>query len=260
MDTIVDTHCHAGLEKYEPIEALIDQMFRNRVTGAVLVQHLGQYDNRYLIECAQRFPGKLAIVALVDVADENAPAQLAAWAAHPFVRGVRLSASERSPGRNPWAIWEKAEELGLSVSFHGLAADYAVDASYQLASRFRQCRFVIEHLGRPDLAAGTQGRAFQQVLKFADLPHVSIKLSGFHVYSPVKQTRYPEFMPFVRAALDAFGPERCMWGSNYPPVSSAEGFHNTLSQARDDWPWRDERERRLVLGETAAVHYRLPAH
>jgi predicted TIM-barrel fold metal-dependent hydrolase len=202
----------------------------------------------------------LAIVALVDVSGERAPQQLEGWAAQPNVRGVRLGATERSPGRNRWAIWEKADELRLSVSFHGLAADYAREDTFELARQFRQGRLVIEHLGRPDLAAGIKGRAFQQVLRYADLPHVSIKISGFHVYSPVRQTRYPEFMPFVRAALDAFGPERCMWGSNFPPLSGAEGFHNALAQARDDWPWRDDRERRLVLGETAASHYQLPTH
>ena len=45
-------------------------MSRNRVTGAVLVQHLGQYDNQYLIECAQRFPGKLALVVQPGTSDQ----------------------------------------------------------------------------------------------------------------------------------------------------------------------------------------------
>ena len=38
---VVDTHVHAGLRKYEPIESLLDQMFRHRVDHAVLVQHAG---------------------------------------------------------------------------------------------------------------------------------------------------------------------------------------------------------------------------
>jgi hypothetical protein len=72
---VVDTHVHAGLTKYEPIESLLDQMFRHRVDHAVLVQHAGMFDNAYLIECAQRFPGRFAVACLVDSSRPDAADQ-----------------------------------------------------------------------------------------------------------------------------------------------------------------------------------------
>ena len=54
---VVDTHVHVGLRKYEPLEALLDQMNRNRVDKAVLVQYMGNPDNTYMTECMRAHPG-----------------------------------------------------------------------------------------------------------------------------------------------------------------------------------------------------------
>ena len=57
---IVDTHCHAGMTKYEPVESLLRHMETSGVDQAVLIQYMGNTDNEYLADCLARFPGKLA--------------------------------------------------------------------------------------------------------------------------------------------------------------------------------------------------------
>ena len=254
---IVDTHCHAGLEKYEPVESVVDQMFRHRVDAGVLVQHLGQYDNQYLVDVAARYPGRFAVLVMVDVTRDDAPERLAYWAAKANVRGARIKAADRSPGKNPWAIWEAADALGMSITLNGKASDYSSDTTLELARRFPKLRMVVEHLGRPSLADGPNGAEFKRTLRLAELPNVWLKISGFHVFGEASTQHYPEWTPFIRAGLSAFGAERCMWATNYPPVSNAEGYHNTITHARDHWPWKDDRERRLVMGDNAAAHYLL---
>ena len=54
---IIDTHCHAGLNWFEPIENLIFQMDKNFIDKAVLIQHKGSTNN-YLYECFNRFSNK----------------------------------------------------------------------------------------------------------------------------------------------------------------------------------------------------------
>ena len=51
---IIDTHCHAGHNWFEPFETLLFQMDRNGVDGAVLIQHGGTYDNDYLSSAHRR--------------------------------------------------------------------------------------------------------------------------------------------------------------------------------------------------------------
>jgi len=68
--TVVDTHTHAGVNWFEPVEMLLYQMTLNQVDHAVLIQHgrpeYGTYDHSYLYECVERFPGKFNIVVIVD--------------------------------------------------------------------------------------------------------------------------------------------------------------------------------------------------
>ena len=63
---IIDTHCHAGRNWFEPLETLLFQMDRNGVDGAVLIQHGGTYDNDYLFECVSAQPGRFKIVVMID--------------------------------------------------------------------------------------------------------------------------------------------------------------------------------------------------
>ena len=71
-----------------------------------------------------------------------------------------------------------------------------------------------EGLGQP---------AFQALLDVARLPQVHVKLSGFHHWC---RERYPyrDGMPFVEAAVKAFGAGRCMWGSDFPHVLAGCGY------------------------------------
>jgi L-fuconolactonase len=73
---VIDTHCHASPYWFEPVEVLLDEMNRNGVDQAVLIQIAGQYDNSYLIECMRRFPGRFSVVALVDTNRSDAPERL----------------------------------------------------------------------------------------------------------------------------------------------------------------------------------------
>jgi len=64
--TIVDTHCHTGIHKYEPVESLLFHMDSSDVDKAVLIQHAGETDNSYHVECLQKFPGRFASAMIVE--------------------------------------------------------------------------------------------------------------------------------------------------------------------------------------------------
>src|SRR5712691_7188035 len=117
---VVDTPIHASPYWYEPVETLLDQMNRHGVAQATLIQIGGEYDNSYLIECMRRFPGRFAVVGLVDTDRPDAPERLEEWVKQ-GVEGIRLRPLARSPGRDPLAIWRKAAELGIMVSAQGSA-------------------------------------------------------------------------------------------------------------------------------------------
>lgn len=241
---IVDTHCHAGLRKYEPIESLLDQMFRNGVDQALLVQHLGEYDNRYLSECTQRFPGRLGAAILVDPSRADAPDTLARDADLPGVRGLRMEATY------PESLWKKLNELGLPATIRGSLADLASDETRRRIRHYERINVCIEHLGFPDAAEPAPYSTYRKVLQLADLPNVYLKVSGYYGFWGSGYP-YTDVIPFAQLALEAFGPRRMMWGSDFPPVSGREGYHNALAFVDLLYPGLSQEERSWLMGKTA---------
>src|SRR5215813_1419714 len=144
--TIVDTHCHALPHWFEPVEVLLHQMNANGVEKATLVQVRGQFDNRYIMECVRRFPGRFSAVVIVDTDRPDAPETLGRWV-HEGAEGVRLSPTVRSPGGDPLAVWRKAAELGLPVSCLGSPAGFTSPQFEQVVKEFPNLPLIIEHLG-----------------------------------------------------------------------------------------------------------------
>ena len=68
---IVDTHCHTGIHKYEPVESLIYHMDACSVDQAVLIQHAGETDNAYHVECMDRFHGLFASAMIVSPEEDG---------------------------------------------------------------------------------------------------------------------------------------------------------------------------------------------
>ena len=57
--------------------------------------------------------------------------------------------------------------------------------------------------------------------------------------------------PLIEMAIDAFGPSRLMWGSDFPPVASREGYRNALRFPMEHVPFRSETDKEWIFGKTA---------
>jgi predicted TIM-barrel fold metal-dependent hydrolase len=82
-------------------------------------------------------------------------------------------------------------------------------------------RLLFDHAGCPDVRAGLNQPGFQALLRLADTGRAHVKLSGMSKYS---NEPYPfqDTQPYLRALLDAFGPEHCMWASDWPHLKAPE--------------------------------------
>ncbi len=257
---IVDTHCHAGRNWFEPVELLLHQMNLNGVDKAVLIQHRGTYDNTYLFECARRFPGRFAVVVIVDTSSPDAPAALERWAKEGAV-GVRLGPMERSPGADPLAIWRKAAELGLVVSSLGRVEDFASDEFSKLVAQFPSMPIIVEHLAGVGVGAKPPYTTFKKALALANHPNTYIKVGGLGEISARPPVLKPHFAfdytpPLIEMVYDTFGPRRMMWGSDYPPVSGREGYRNALHGVMDYPALASQEAREWVMGKTALSVFR----
>ena len=205
----IDAYAHCGREKYLPVEALEGVMSETGVDCAVLCQHLGQFDNSYLASLLRLEPRRFAGVALVDHRDPGWEETLADVRRLGF-RGVRVTseALRENPGLSKAAATAGLHQILYAPE--GIAA--VVGPLRELSSTHPQAAFVVSHLGSPAVEDGGLRRG-KELLTLADLAErLCAALRSCHVL----------FLSLCRPrraghdVIEAFGPERVMWGSNFP--------------------------------------------
>lgn len=260
---VVDSHCHVSLTWYEPVESLLDEMDRNGVEHAILIQMQGQFNNDYQAECVRRYPGRFTSVVIVDHERPEAVGTLERLAAE-GAGGVRLRPALRSPDDDPLALWRAAARLGLAVSCGGGARDFAAAEFAQLIEQFPDLPIVIEHLGSVNHPTNdAEQEALQRaVFGLARYPNTSMKIHGLGEFC---RRRMPAAEPFpfeepipplLDLAYAAFGARRLMWGSDYPPVAGREGYRNALRFTMERFADKSAEERDLIFGGVARSVFR----
>ena len=257
---------------------LLSQMDLNGVDKAVLIQHRGNYDNRYLLECMQRFPGRFAAVVGVDPSQPDATATLEGLAQESGVVGLRLRPNDRSPGGDPLSIWRKAGELGLVISCFSVDVDHVAAPEFRrLVEELPNCTIVLEHLAgvhrhiSPDSVTPPY-TAYRTALELARFPNAYIKFGGlgeFCIRPPRLQPQFgfDEVLPMLEMAREAFGPRRMMWAATSRLLVAERGTERSpgaYEPQRLWWPdgqgvgvWQDrpfrlEARRRVIPEESKA--------
>ncbi len=257
---VVDSHTHVSNLWYEPVETLLYHMDRNGVDQACLVQMRGQNDNRYQFDAVRRYPGRFANVVNVDTDHDDAVAVLTRLAAE-GASGVRLRPFTRSPGDDPYAIWHACAELGLSVSCGSRGTSDLLDPGFAaLLEAVPDVRIAIEHLGAENNPnpKDSDPAVRRRVLELAAYPNLYMKIHGLGEFA---QKANPligpspfvhPIPPYLAQAYTLFGPERLLWGSDFPPVEKREGYGLALELCRAEFADKPQRERDLIFGGVAA--------
>lgn len=240
------------------VELFMDYMDEAGVEKAVFIQPwFYHWDNSYMTRCLRRYPDRFRAVCVIDPRGPGAPAALRHWRAQ-GVTGIRLRPFRdgESPSTGPWFGTEETMPLWEAIAGTGtivcpLWAGTELTKLHGLLERFPSVRIVVDHLNNPVPAEGLQQPAFQALLDVARLPQVYLKLSGFHHWC---RERYPyrDGMPFVEAAVRAFGADRCMWGSDFPHVLAGCGYvRNRHLLSRVATTFLSKAELEAVMGGTA---------
>lgn len=253
---IIDGHCHVSPCWYEPVESLLFQMDRHGVERAVLIQMNGQADNEYQLEVVRRYPDRFTSVVWIH-GDALGAHETLRHLAERGISGVRLAATTRSPGDDEFAVWRAAAELGLAVSCGGSVRDFSSVEFRELVRALPSLVIVLEHLGGHNAPRDDSLADRRRVFELASFPNVYVKVHGLGEFCT---RRLPVVHPFpfetpipplLDLAYRAFGPDRMMWGSDYPPVSAREGYGNALRLTFEQFASASDEDRALIFGGVA---------
>jgi len=189
------------------------------VKHALLVQPNSGYgsDNSCMLDAIARSEGRFKGIAIVDL--EADVATLKEFKAQGVV-GAAINPTFHGNNyyKNADSLMKRLADLDM---FLDLQVENDQFLMYEPWIEKSPVKVLIDHTGRPTPAAGIGQPAFAAMLRLAKTRRVSVKISG---YAKFAKMSYPfeDSWPFVRAIVDAFTLDHCMWASDWPYLRAPE--------------------------------------
>ena len=216
----------------------------------------------HIAALAQREPDVVAIVAATPL-EYGATTRSyldALRALGPTVKGVRRNVQgEPDPA---FCLQPSFVEGVRMLSGYHFTCDLCV-RHHQLASvveLVRQCpevNFVLDHLGKPDIKHGTLEPWRTQMAQLAACPNVRCKLSGLVTEADPQRWSVDDLRPYVAHTVEVFGPQRVMFGSDWPVVLQASSHARWIAALRELLADLPPEHQRSVWHDTAQRFYRV---
>jgi L-fuconolactonase len=252
----------AGIVRdFEP-EDLVPWLDKAGVGQTVVVQVNATLENtRYFLDLAEGNPWIGGVVGWVDLADP-AIGETLDQIAHPKLVGFRHQwHDEEDPG---WNVRPDVVRGLRELARRGLRYDLLVKArewAYipRLAEAVPDLQLVIDHIGKPNIAARQFDDWAAAMRAAAGIPGMHIKISGM-VTEAAAGWQPSDLQPYVHKLLELFGADRVMFGSDWPVcLLAAHSYEEVFEAASQCLAGLSESDRALVLGANARRFYGLEA-
>jgi predicted TIM-barrel fold metal-dependent hydrolase len=201
---------------------------------------------------ARRYPHRFAVMGRIALRDPKSVRLLPGWRRQPGMLGIRVpfigpAANWLADGSADW-LWPAAERARVPLMV--LAPDQSA-GFIPIAQRHPDLVLIIDHMGliADNVAAGKLADAVDQTLSLAKFPNVSVKLSGVTNNSS-QDYPYPEFTPHIKRLFEAYGRERCYWGSDLTNNLGKASYRQRVTHFTEQLPFLTETDKDWVMGRS----------
>ena len=233
----------------------------DQIDGSVAVQaRQSVEESLWLLALAKAHPLVKGVVGWVDLRSDRVGDDLHALAANPTFVGVRHVVQDEPDPR-----FVLGSDFGRGVRQlhqHGLTYDLLLypnqlPAAIELVGLLPEQPFVVDHLAKPRIVAGEIDSWERDIRAIARHDNVCCKVSGMVTEAVRRGWKRDDFTPYLDVVLEAFGPERLMFGSDWPVCLLAGEYAEVAAIPRDYFSRLSATEQRMIWGDTAAEFYGL---
>lgn len=231
------------------------------VRAAIAVQaRQSLEETRWLLRLARQHSFIAGVVGWAPIASDDFPRQLEALTVDPTLKGLRHVLQDDAGD-----AYMLREDFNRGIeALHGTGLVYDIlilerqlPFAIQFVDRHPQQVFVIDHLAKPKIRSGEISRWREQLRELARRQNVWCKLSGMVTEANWERWTMDDLQPYVEVALECFGPQRLMAGSDWPVCTLACGYGRWWQILREFVSPLTLAEQQDILEENAARVYRL---
>jgi L-fucono-1,5-lactonase len=273
----IDSHQHFW--KFDPVRdswitdemAIIQNNFlpsdfqsvlrKNNFDGSVVVQSdQSENENEFQLKNAEGNDFIKGVVGWVDLQADDVEERLAHFSSFEKMKGFRhvlQGETDRSLMLKPEFMngISKLEKFGFTYDI----LIYADQLKYipEFVGAFINQKFVIDHLAKPVIKNREISEWKNDIQKIARFENVYCKISGMVTEADWKNWKQDDFVPYVDVVIEAFGPDRIMYGSDWPVCLVAASYEQTLGIVVEYFSSFSETEQELFFGGNAVKFYSL---
>ncbi len=229
--------------------------------GSIAVQARQSVEEScWLLQLADADPRIHGVVGWVDLRDEAVDDVLVELASHRRFVGVRHVVQDEPDDR--FLVRSEFVRGLRKLAAHRLTYDlliypHQLPAAIELVRLLPEQPFVLDHLAKPRIKAGELSPWREQIRELAQSPNVWCKVSGVVTEADWQAWKPSDFAPYFEVALEAFGPGRLMFGSDWPVCQLAADYSAVHELALSTWNGLSADELAAVWGGNCARFYGL---
>jgi L-fuconolactonase len=228
-------------------------------TGCIAVQAAQSVEEtRFLLDLAARHPFVRGVVGWVDLVSPDLDRQLEHLGRDPRLRGVRHVAQDEPDDRwlaRPDVVRGIGSLRRFGLSYDILVYPRQLPAALELVRHLPDQPFVVDHVAKPEIRAGRLEPWRSDLLALAAHANVACKLSGLVTEAAWDRWTPEGLRPWLETALECFGPERLMIGSDWPVCLLAGDYDRVVGLAADFVASLTADEQAAILGANALRFY-----
>lgn len=220
-------------------------------------------ETRWLLDLAQASPFIAGVVGWVDLRSPELHSQLTGFRQNAKLLGVRHIVQSEPDDRfllQPEFLRGIGALEEFDLTYDILIYPRHLSVAAEFVRRFPRQRFVLDHLAKPLIKSGRLNPWKADLCELAKFANVFCKLSGLVTEADWKSWKPEHIEPYLETALECFGPERLMIGSDWPVCTVAGSYSRVMNIVIDYLARYPEKVCGAIVGGTAETLWNLDAH
>ena len=236
-------------------------LHQHKFDGSVVVQSdQSEKENEFQLKNAHENGFIKGVVGWLDLQSENIEEKLAYYSSFKKLKGFRhvlQSEPERAFMMKPAFLngISKLERFGFTYDILIFADQLKYISSFVTA--FPRQKFVIDHIAKPEIKNRRIEEWRKEIIAVAKHENVYCKISGMVTEADWRNWKQEDFIPYMDAVIESFGPARIMYGSDWPVCLVAASYEKVLSIVEEYFSSFSSSEQELFFGGNAIRFYNL---